>query len=51
MIYQLMRRIIGRGGFDREAVLEMLQVYRTFGRITEEEFTELLLAAGGGGEG
>ena len=51
MVYQLMRRIIGRGGFEREAVLEMLRVYRTFGRITEEEYAELILAVDGEGEG
>ncbi|HHX73119.1 MAG TPA: hypothetical protein GX701_09385 [Clostridiales bacterium] len=41
MIYQLIRRIIGRGNYDKGVILEMLDVYRSFRRITEQEYAEL----------
>lgn len=41
MIYNLMLRIITYGAYDAEQVMDQLDVYLAFGRITREQYAEL----------
>lgn len=47
MIYRLLKRVIGAGNYDREALLEKADVYYLFGRLSEEEYRELSHLLGG----
>ena len=42
MTYKLMKRIIEKGGFDRESTLLKLDVFLMADRITPEEYQELV---------
>ena len=48
MTYKLMKRIINKGGYDREATLLKLDVFLMADRITPEEYQELVELMGGG---
>lgn len=48
MTYRLMKRIIEKGGYDREATLLKLDVFLMVDRITPEEYQELVELMGGG---
>lgn len=50
MTYKLMKRIIQKGGYDREATLLKLDVFLMADRITPEEYQELVEMMGGGDE-
>lgn len=50
MTYKLMKRIIQKGGYDREATLLKLDVFLMADRITPEEYQELVEMMGGGNE-
>lgn len=50
MTYKLMKRIITKGGYDREATLLKLDVFLMADRITVEEYQELVELMGGGDE-
>lgn len=47
MTYKLMKRIITKGGYDREATLLKLDVFLMADRITVEEYQELVELMGG----
>lgn len=47
MTYKLMKRIIQKGGYDREATLQKLDVFLMADRITPEEYQELVEMMGG----
>lgn len=47
MTYKLMKRIITKGGCDREATLLKLDVFLMADRITAEEYQELVELMGG----
>lgn len=42
MTYRLMKRIIEKGGYDRESTLLKLDVFLMADRITPEEYQELV---------
>ncbi len=42
MTYKLMKRIIEKGGYDRESTLLKLDVFLMADRITPEEYQELV---------
>ena len=48
MTYKLMKRIITKGGYDREATMLKLDVFLMADRITPEEYQELVELIGGG---
>lgn len=48
MTYKLMKRIITKGGYDRESTLLKLDVFLMADRITAEEYQELVELMGGG---
>lgn len=48
MTYKLMKRIIQKGGYDRESTLLKLDVFLMADRITPEEYQELVELMGGG---
>lgn len=48
MTYRLMKRIIEKGGYDRESTLLKLDVFLMADRITPEEYQELVELMGGG---
>ena len=48
MTYKLMKRIITKGGYDREATMLKLDVFLMADRITPEEYQELVELMGGG---
>lgn len=48
MTYKLMKRIIQKGGYDRESTLLKLDVFLMADRITAEEYQELVDLMGGG---
>lgn len=48
MTYKLMKRIITKGGYDREATMLKLDVFLMADRITPEEYQELIELMGGG---
>ena len=41
MAYKLMKRIITRGGYDRDEVMNKLDAFLAADRITAEQYTEL----------
>lgn len=47
MTYKLMKRIITKGGYDREETLQKLDVFLMADRITAEEYQELMELMGG----
>ena len=47
MTYKLMKRIITKGGYDRENTLLKLDVFLMADRITAEEYQELVELMGG----
>lgn len=47
MTYKLMRRIIQKGGYDREGTMMKLDVFLMADRITVEEYQELVEMMGG----
>lgn len=47
MTYKLMKRIIEKGGYDRESTLLKLDVFLMADRITAEEYQELVGMMGG----
>lgn len=51
MTYKLMKRIIQKGGYDRENTLQKLDVFLMADRITPEEYQELVELMGGGENG
>ena len=48
MTYKLMKRIITKGGYDRESTMLKLDVFLMADRITAEEYQELAELMGGG---
>lgn len=48
MTYKLMKRIITKGGYDREATMLKLDVFLMADRITPEEYQELVELMDGG---
>ena len=42
MAYKLMKRIIERGGYDKDDVLDKLDTYYATGRLTTEQYEELV---------
>lgn len=42
MAYKLMKRIIEKGGYDKDDVLEKLDTFYAAGRITKAEYDELI---------
>lgn len=51
MAYNLMKRIILRGGYDKEDVLNKLDAFLAADRITIEQYQELVALVNGGNEG
>lgn len=51
MTYRLMKRIIERGGYDRESTMDKLDVFLMADRITPEEYQELVDLMGGESNG
>lgn len=47
MTYKLMKRIIQKGGYDREGTMMKLDVFLMADRITVEEYQELVEMMGG----
>lgn len=47
MTYKLMKRIIQKGGYDREGTMMKLDVFLMADRITVEEYQELVEMIGG----
>ena len=47
MAYKLMKRIIERGGFDKEDVLDKLDAFLAADRMSTDEYKELVKLAGG----
>lgn len=47
MTYKLMKRIIQKGGYDREGIMMKLDVFLMADRITVEEYQELVEMMGG----
>ena len=47
MTYKLMKRIIQKGGYDREGTMMKLDVFLMAERITVEEYLELVEMMGG----
>ncbi len=41
MAYKLMKAVILRGGYDKQEIMDKLDAYLAFGRITIEEYKEL----------
>ena len=41
MAYNLMKRIIMRGGYDKNEVMDKLDAFLAAGRITTEQYQEL----------
>ena len=42
MAYRLMKRIIERGGYDKADVMDKLDTYYASGRLTKEQYEELM---------
>lgn len=40
--YKLMKRIIARGGYDKSATMDKLDVFLTADRLSPEEYQELV---------
>ena len=41
LMYDLMKRIIERGGYEKESILNKLDVFFAADRLSEEEYKEL----------
>ena len=41
MAYRIMKAVISRGGYDSTALMEKLDAYFAFGRLTAAEYKEL----------
>lgn len=41
MAYKLMKVVILRGGYDKQEIMDKLDAYLAFGRITAAEYREL----------
>lgn len=48
MAYKLMKRIIERGGYDREDVMNKLDAFLAADRLTVAQYQELVAMMGGG---
>ena len=46
MAYRLLKKVILSGGYDRADILEKLDVYYGFDRITKEQYEELISLIG-----
>ncbi len=46
MAYNLMKRIIARGNYDRADVLDKLDTFFAANRITKEQYNELVAMVG-----
>lgn len=44
MTYKLLKRVISTGNYDKEDMMQKLDVFLTFGRITQEQYQELAAA-------
>ncbi len=42
MAYKLIKRVNTRGGYDKNDMMDKLDAYLAFGRITAEEYRELM---------
>jgi hypothetical protein len=42
MIYTLLKRVILAGNYNKEDMLNKLDIYLFYGRITEEQYAELV---------
>lgn len=42
MAYKLMKVVILRGGYDKQEIMDKLDAYLAFGRITLEQYNELV---------
>lgn len=42
MTYTLLKNKITRGSYEKEKLISIMDVYLLFGRITEEQYTELI---------
>lgn len=42
MAYALMKRIIERGNYDKASIMDKLDAFMAVGRITPEEYKELV---------
>lgn len=42
MAYRLMKRIIERGSYDKADVMDKLDTYYASGRLTKEQYEELM---------
>ena len=47
MAYKLMKRIIERGGYDREDVMNKLDAFLAADRLTVAQYEELMAMIGG----
>lgn len=47
MAYNLMKRIIERGGYDRTATMDKLDAFLAADRLTTEQYQELVALMGG----
>jgi len=50
MAYKLMKRIIVRGDYDREDVMNKLDAFLAADRLTVEQYEELVALMGGDGD-
>lgn len=41
MTYNLLKKVITAGNYDKEDMMQKLDVFLTFGRITQEQYQEL----------
>lgn len=48
MAYRLMKLVILRGGYDPQDIMDKLDAYLAFGRITLEQYNELAGLVQGG---
>lgn len=42
MIYNLLKKLILRGDYNKEELLNKMDTYLLFGRITQEQYNELV---------
>jgi len=47
MIYTLLKRVILSGNYDKADILNKLDIYLFYGRITEEQYMELVALVNG----
>lgn len=48
MAYKLMKRIIERGGYDKDATMDKLDAFLAADRLTTAQYQELVGLMGGG---